>query len=105
MTDRFHFIEIDLIIFIPSRGNERRDIPHYGVSYYDRKKECTATQGKAFLKDVLKNCPKIGNGYPHTVGYFQAERVRYPLDISKYIEIRKIQSDSAFYKWIEEVGL
>ena len=103
MTDRLHFIEIDLIIYFPQTGNKGREIAKYGVPYLDRKKICTASSGRINLEDLLKKCPNIKNGYPHTVGYFEAERVKYPP--KTYIQKKKISNVSELYQWIIDLGL
>ena len=34
---KFHFKEIDWVIYLPSHGNEKRPYANYGVAYLDRK--------------------------------------------------------------------
>lgn len=103
MTARFHFIEIDVIIYFPESGNVGRDTGKYGVGYLDRKKICPAKSGRVNLEDVLEKCPNIKNGYPHSVGYFIASRQKYPP--LSYVEMRKISNKSEIYQWMKELNL
>jgi hypothetical protein len=103
MTARFHFIEIDLIIYFPETGNKSRNPEKYGVGYLDRKKVCPSKSGRIDLDDVLEKCPNIKNGYPHTIGYFIASRTTYPP--KSYIETRKISQKSELFRWVVELGL
>jgi len=103
MTVRFHFIDIDLIIYFPESWNAGRDPGKYGVGYLDRKKICPSKSGRVNLDDVLEKCPNIKNGYPHTIGYFIASRQKYPP--KSYFEIRKISQKNEIIRWIEELGL
>ena len=103
MTDRLHFIENDLIIYFPQNGNEGREIPKYGVAYFDRKNVCPAHSGRIYLEDLLEKCPNIKNEYPHIIGYFNAERQKYPPNT--YKQKKKITNASELYQWIKELGI
>jgi hypothetical protein len=103
MTARFHFIEIDLIIYFPESGNSGREPGKYGVGYLDRNKICPAKSGRVDLDDVLEKCPNIKNRYPHTIGYFIASRVKYPPQ--SYKAMREVSNKSEIYRWMKELSL
>ena len=51
---KFHFQEIDWVVYVPSHGNERRTYQKYGVAYHDRKKGRSQPGRRIGLKEALE---------------------------------------------------
>ena len=66
---KFHFQEVDWIIYFPSIGNEGRSYLKYGVAYRDRIRGVTQPGVRINLGDVVGK-REIQENYPHTVGYY-----------------------------------
>jgi hypothetical protein len=102
ITNKFHFIEIDWIIYFPSIGNKGRNIVKYGVAYRDRINKKTQPGRKINLSDVLKQ-DTIKNRYPHTVGLFYDKSGKGINWKPRYIENRIIRSENELLDWIKTI--
>ena len=104
ISNKFHFIERDWVIYFPCVGNEGRPILKYGVAYRDRENKMSQPGRRINLEDVLK-LPPILEGYPHTVGYFQESRGKLSRWTPEYIEHKKIQNKQDLIKWFYVIGV
>jgi hypothetical protein len=100
--NKFHFREIDWVIYFPSTGNKGRELNKYGVAYRDRLNNQTQLGHKINLEDALIQ-PIINYGYPHTIGLYQASTGRGRKWIPEYIENRVIQNKEQLLEWIAEI--
>lgn len=100
MTNKFHFIEINWIIYFPSKGNQGRKIENYGIAYRDRINKKTQQGPKINLSDVLAE-PIIKNAYPHHVALFQNSAGKGDNWKPEYIEERTINSEKDLISWIK----
>ena len=74
-SSKFHFIEIDWVLYFPSVGNEGRKYLKYGMAFRKRKTGKTQNGVRINLEDVL-NETDIKERYPHTVGFYvESERI------------------------------
>jgi hypothetical protein len=101
---KFHFKEIDWIIYLPSHGNEGRNPKKYGVTYLDRKKGKTQIGRMIELEDALSRAA-IAQKYPHTVGFYLASKGRGKTWEPDYLRKKKIRSKRSFYIFLKELGL
>jgi len=101
---KFHFQEIDWVIYFPSIGNEGRPYSKYGVAYRDRRSGITQPGVRINLEDVMKN-PEIQEKYPHTVGYFLHASGKGRNWVPKYLETRKISNLNEFYKFLADLHI
>ena len=101
---KFHFQEIDWVIYLPSHGNEGRKFAKYGVTFLDRKKGRSQNGRIVDLKDVL-SIPEIKKGYPHTVGFYLASSGKGPNWKPDYLRTKKVRNMSQFYNFLKELSL
>ena len=100
ISKKFHFIEIDWVIYFPSKGNENRFLMKYGVAFLNRKTGTTQSGKKIYLEDVLAY-PEIKSNYPHTVrSYFESCGKKSNFSPT-YLENQKIRDEKEFYDWIK----
>ncbi len=101
---KFHFLEIDWIIYLPSHGNEKRKLKKYGITYLDRKKGKTQSGRIIELEKALLRT-NISQKYPHTVGFYLTSKGRGKNWKPDYLRTKKIRSKSGFYAFLRELGL
>ena len=104
VSSKFHSIEIDWVIYFPSRGNEGRDYRKYGVAYRDRRRSESQLGRRINLEDVMSK-PEIQDNYPHTVGYFLHATGKGAEYAPRYLEVRKIESLEGFFKFLRDLNL
>ncbi len=104
VSHKFHFREIDWVIYFPSTGNEGRPYPKYGVAYRDRSRGVTQPGVRINLEDVMKK-PEIQENYPHTVGYFLYSSGRGENWTPKYLKIRKVANIDEFFNFLRELKI
>ena len=102
MANKFHFREIDWVIYFPRTGNQGRRILNYGVAYRDRINKRTQPGIRINLSDVLAE-PIIKTNYPHNIALFQRSVGKGNNWRPEYIEERTIQNEKDLIKWIKEV--
>ncbi|MCW4044030.1 MAG: hypothetical protein NWE94_00760 [Candidatus Bathyarchaeota archaeon] len=88
-SKKFHFQEIDWVIYFPRLGNKGKYRDYY-VTFRDRKKRVTQSGKRIKLGEVLDK-PEIDRGYPHTVGFYKVSDGRGKSFMPQYLELRKIQ--------------
>jgi len=101
---KFHFKEIDMVIYLPSHGNDGRKYEKYGVDFYDRKGGSEQSGSKVNLGEVLSD-PKIAKKYPHTIGFFLASSGRGASWKPDYLRVKKVKSKRGFHSYLKELGL
>jgi len=101
---KFHFHEIDWVIYVPSHGNDGRKYDKYGVDYNDRSGKSAQSGRKVSLKDVLSKT-QISKKYPHTVGFFLASKGRGPTWKPDYLRTKAIRSKRGFHAFLKELSL
>ena len=102
-NSRFHFIEIDWLLYFPINGNEGRKYPMYGVAYRDRKKGVSQKGPRIYLEEVL-NETEIREKYPHTVGYYVDSSGKGPTFKPKYEEKRIVKNVEEFYTFLSDLS-
>lgn len=101
---KFHFLEIDLIIYLPSHGNEGRSYSKYGVTYLDRKRGRSQSGRIVVLKEALSR-PEIKKGYPHTVGFYLSSKGRGQSWKPDYLRKKKVSGPRSFYNFLKTLSL
>jgi len=101
---KFHFKEIDWVIYLPSHGNEGRKYVKYGVAYLNRKKGRSQPGRKICLKKVMAK-PEIKEGYPHTVGFFLKSSGKGANWKPDYLRTKTIKKLRDFHGFLKELGL
>ena len=101
---KFHFKEIDWVLYLPSHGNDGREMKKYGVTYRDRRKGKSQTGRSIALHEVLKKTT-IKKKWPHTVGFFLASKGRSDSWKPDYLRTRKLKTEKAFYRLLKELSL
>jgi len=89
-TKKFHFQEIDWVIYFPRRGN-KREYRNYNVTFRDRKRGIPQPGKRIKLGEVLDK-PEIDRCYPHTVGFYKVSSGKGAKFKPQYLELRKIQA-------------
>jgi hypothetical protein len=87
-TKKFHFQEIDLVIYFPRHGNKGK-YRDYKVTFRNRKNGVTQPGKRIKLGEVLDK-PEIEQGYPHIVGFYKVSFGRGANFKPQYLELRKI---------------
>ena len=101
---KFHFKEIDWIVYLPSHGNEGRKYEKYGVAYRDRKRGRSQSGRRVSLGEVMRESA-IKDNYPHTIGFFLASQGKGPSWSPDYLRTKKVRGRKAFLNFLKELGL
>lgn len=101
---KFHFKEIDWVIYVPSHGNEKRSYDKFGVAFRDRRRGVSQPGRKTSLKEVL-NKKDVSKKYPHTVGFFLSSSGKGSKWKPDYLRTKKIKKKKEFYDYLKEFGL
>lgn len=100
--NKYHFQEINWVIYFPSTGNEGRQILKYGIAYRDRENSRTQSGPRINLEDVLR-LPKIHDQYPHTVGYFHKSTGKGKNWMPYYITVKVISDEKHLLEWFYKI--
>jgi len=103
-SSKFHFQEIDWIIYFPEFGNEGRLYVKYGVAFRDRRRSKTQPGIRINLEDVLEKS-EIKNNYPHTVGYYLYSSGKSRNWTPTYLEILKISNVDEFFHFLKKLNI
>jgi len=98
---KFHFKEIDWVIYFPTIGNEGRPYQKYGVAYRDRRRGITQPGVRINMEDVMEK-PEIQENYPHTVGYFLHSSGKGKGWAPEYLETRKVANLNEFFDFLRD---
>ena len=103
-SSKFHFIEINWVLYFPSFGNEGREYPKYGVAFRDRQKSRSQDGRRISLRESLDE-PDIKENYPHTVAYYVKSTGKGTAFTPSYKEKRTIRNVEEFYKFLRDLNL
>jgi len=103
-SSKFHFREINLVIYFPSSGNQGRPYENYGVKYLDRMKRITQT-GKAITLEEVLSKSEIRENYPHTVGYYLDATGKGQNFTPRYLKERAIRNEEEFFSFLKDLGI
>lgn len=101
---KFHFKEIDWVIYFPSTGNEGRPYQKYGVAYRDRIRGVTQPGVRINLENVVSK-REIQENYPHTVGYYFDSSGKGQSWTPKYLETRTIANLEEFLRFLHDLKI
>jgi hypothetical protein len=102
-TKKFHFQEIDWVIYFPRFGNKGRYC-NYSVRVRDRKKGTGQPREKIKLGEVLDKL-EIDRNYPHTVGFYKVSSGRGANFKPEYLELRRIQTAEDFWLFLNALDI
>ena len=102
-TKKFHFMEMDLLVFFPKCGNKGKYLG-YTVMLVDRKKDASQPETNVTLKEILEN-PEFEKCYPHTVGYYKEAAEEGAEFKPEYLEIRKINAIEDFWLFLNSLDI
>lgn len=102
-TKKFHFMEIDWLVYFPRYGNKGKYL-NYSVILIDRKKGTTQAGKLVKLEEVLEN-PEFEKRYPHTVGYYKESSGEGANFKPEYLEIRKIRAVEEFWLFLNALDI
>jgi hypothetical protein len=101
-TKKFHFMEIDWLVYFPRCGNKGKYL-NYNVRFIDRKKE--ANPGKRVkIEEIVEN-PEFEKQYPHTVGFYKASSGEGVEFKPEYLEIRRISTVEEFWLFLNALDI
>jgi len=103
-SSKFHFQEINWVIYFPSVGNEGRDYMKYGVAYRDRKRGVSQPGVRINLEDAVSK-PEIQENYPHMVGYYLESSGKGQDWTPQYLEIRTVANIEEFFEFLDDLGI
>jgi len=104
VSEKFHFQEINWVIYFPSVGNEGRNYSKYGVAYRDRRRGVSQPGVRINLEDVIRK-REIQENYPHTVGYYLNSSGKGQNWIPQYLEIRTVESLERFLQFLRDLKI
>ncbi len=102
-SKKFHFQEIDWLIFFPVCGNSGK-YRSYTVFLIERKGGKLQKEQTLKLGDVLDR-PEIDLNYPHTVGYFRSTIGNGENFKPQYLELRGIYMVEEFWMFLNSLNL
>lgn len=100
---KFHFIELDWLIYFPKYGNKGKYID-YNVRFTEHNNKSAKPEKHVTLREILEN-PKFDRCYPHTVGYFKQESRKGKRLNPEYLEIRRINTIEDFWLFLNALDL
>ncbi|MCX8150189.1 MAG: hypothetical protein N3D85_01600 [Candidatus Bathyarchaeota archaeon] len=100
---KFHFQEIDHIVYFPVGNNSGKYI-NYKVIVVDRKTATQPDEKWIRLGDFLES-PLVEQRYPHTIGYFKVSSGEGINFKPEYLELREIRSIEEFWLFLNAVNL
>jgi hypothetical protein len=102
-TKKFHFVEMDWLVYFPSWGNKGKYLS-YNVVLIDRKKVAGQSEKLVKLAEVLEN-PEFEARYPHTVGYYKMASGEGAEFKPEYLEIRRINAVEEFWLFLNALDI
>ena len=102
-TKKFHFQEIDWIVYFPRHGNQGKYL-NYSVIFKDRKRGITEPVKRIKLGKVLDK-PEFEGNYPHTVGFYKVSSGKGANFRPEYLELRKIQTVDEFWMFLNALDI
>ena len=94
-TKKFHFMEVDWLVYFPKCGNKGKYLS-YRVILIDRKKGVSQPEKNVTLNEILEH-PEFEKCYPHTVGYYKEASGGRAEFKPEYLEIRRISTVEEFW--------
>jgi len=104
VSAKFHFQEINWVIYFPSVGNEGRAYSRYGVAYRDRTRGVSQPGVRINLEDVVRK-REIQENYPHTVGYYRNSSGKGQNWIPQYMETRTIADLEELFTFLRDLRI
>lgn len=104
VSSKFHFKDIDWVIYFPSTGNEGRPHRKYGVAYRGRRKGVSQPGVRINLEDVIRK-HEIQENYPHTVGYYLDSSGKGQNWTPQYLETRTVASLEQFLQFLRDLKI
>lgn len=101
---RFHFKEIDWVIYFPNTGNEGRPFKKYGVAYRNRIRGVTQPGVRVNLEDVVGK-REFQENYPHTVAYYLDSSGKGQNWTPQYLETRSIANLEEFFSFLRDLNI
>ena len=102
-SKKFHFIEIDWIVYFPRSGNKGKYLS-YNVTLIDRTKEEKHVGKLVTIREIVEN-PEFEMRYPHTVGFYKEFAGEGSGFKPEYLEIRKIETVEDFWQFLNALDL
>jgi hypothetical protein len=102
-TKKFHFQEIDWIVYFPKHGNEGKYL-NYSVMFRDRKRRITQPGKRIKLGEVLEKL-EIERNYPHTVGFYKESSGKGANFKPEYLQLRRVQSVEDFWMFLNSLDI
>ena len=103
-SSKFHFQEIDWVIYFPSIGNEGRPYLKYGVAYRDRVRRVTQPGVRINLEDVVSR-REIKENFPHTVGRYLDSSGKGQNWTPEYLETRTVANLEEFFAFLRDLNI
>ncbi len=100
---KFHFQEIDGLIYFPTEGNVGK-YRNYTVFLADRRNKGVQSEKCVKLGDFLES-PEIEQNYPHTVGYFKVSSGEGGTFKPEYLELRIIKTVEEFWLFLNALDI
>jgi hypothetical protein len=97
-------MEINMIIYFSSTGNQGKRYENYGVRYLDRSKRNTQPGRAIRLGEVLGKT-EISENYPHTVKYYLDSTGIGKNFAPVYLEERIIRNEEEFFRFLKDLGI
>jgi hypothetical protein len=102
-TKKFHFMEIDWLVYFPKCGNKGKYL-NYNVTLIDRKKGANQPEKIVKIKEIVENA-EFEKQYPHTAGFFKEPSGDGAEFKPEYLEIRKITTVEELWLFLNALDI
>jgi hypothetical protein len=102
-TKKFHFVEMDWLVYFPRDGNKGKYL-QYTVMFIDRKKGADQPETLVTLGEILES-REFEQRYPHTVGFFKEASGKGADFKPEYLQIKKIGTVEEFWLFLNALDI
>ena len=95
VSAKFHFRDIDWVLYVPITENKRKKQREYSVTYRNRRSGETQTRRRIRLVEVMKK-NDISNKYPHSIGVYLDSSSRGKTWKPEYLITKQISNEKEF---------
>lgn len=99
---KYHFRNIDLVIYFPILENKGKIDSDYLVTFRNRKSGQTQIKRRISLKKVI-NMPEIRDNYPHSIGVYLDSTGRGKNWNPEYLITKNLSNNQEFLSLIENL--
>ena len=104
VSAKFHFREIDWVLYIPINENKKKKQREYSVMYRNRRSGETQIRRRVRLEEVMKK-NEIYSKYPHSIGVYLDSSSRGKTWKPEYLITKQISDEKEFVGLLKALRL